>query len=187
VGSAHSRLMLYHCGKDYCTTIYNLQLILRKVWWHQRGNQEPQIEDRQRNTQLKKDKKTVRSFVPLLWYINGIFRNLTWRVSLVEKELIKLDAFTCLVQSCCVCYAFHIEMLFVSSQVPFVLKRVYVSFMLFVFIHTYCCPIWFPYQMMSLYLEYDKGNISIVICDTGFIVVNQGVMSTVYETFEIMT
>ena len=102
----------------------------------------------------------VRSFVPLLWYINGIFRNLTWRVSLVEKELIKLDAFTCLVQSCCVCYAFHIEMLFVSSQVPFVLKRVYVSFMLFVFIHTYCCPIWFPYQMMSL--SFNRNTMGVI-------------------------
>lgn len=87
---------------------------------------------------------------PLLWYINGIFRSLAWRVSIVEKGLIKLDAFTFLVQSCCVCYAFYIEMIFVSSQVPFVLKRVHVSYMLLVFIHAYCWPTWFPYQMMSL-------------------------------------
>ena len=45
-------------------------------------------------------------------------------------------------------------------RLPFVLKRVHVLFMLFLFIYVNCCPTWFPYQVMFVSFNSNANGVT---------------------------
>ena len=92
----------------------------------------------------------LRSF-PHSWFIT------VWRICLrpvflfvcVELAFVMLSNYIMFVVSCFnIRYDFRVKTMFDLPWISFVLHRVPVLFMLFVFIYVYWCPNLFPYQMM---------------------------------------
>ena len=68
-------------------------------------------------------------------------------------DFVKIHVFVFLVPCCGVRYEYHVNTMFRSSLLPFVLSGVHVLLMLLVFIYVYWCTIWFPGQMMFVSLS----------------------------------
>ena len=68
-------------------------------------------------------------------------------------DFVKIHVSVFLVPCCGVRYEYHVNTMFRSSLLPFVLSGVHVLLMLFVFIYVYWCTMRFPGQMMFVSLS----------------------------------